>query len=421
MSIKQPVAKSTSKGKPAAAQALVVEDEGQSVPQKPLANSPASLPVLLMDDALCMGPVQEQLLAVAQMLREKGLDPHIVCPQHSALMVKAQDRGLPTRAYAQGYGGALGLIWRFSRKRPLLIHVFSATCLPLATRLFSWRQQGKTGLLHTYSILAQASSYAAHTKALEQMHTVILPSHFAVQSLPQNQADSLHYAVVHPAHTPSALECVNFPAHEGAQGELERDSDPRCNFVFALSLREEGDLDHIFACMQELLEEEKKTPPQKASFEVRILCLTQPTCALETYITKARGLGLEHRLCILGEQDALQVLASSSVLVLPESLSAQEHEVCVDVLMAAYALGMPIIACHKAPYAEFEPQSMLVVDTEDKAALCSALHSMMYDGHARSMQAQRAAAMRSYALMPRLAIEYEKVYSTILQDLTWCV
>ncbi len=399
-----------------------------SVPSPAAGATQQALSVVLMDDGFDWTSVQQEVLAVAQFLRHEGYAVHIFCPKASPLMQEAKAQELSVMPY----GGRFALLWKFKRKQPLVLHAFSLKTAALAEAFGRWRLPGVTLCLHSlYSTPPQEGP--ALTAALElckKMQKTIFPTvHrkklWEKQGLTQSDSPCVYPAL---ALEPWAALHESLPV-----SQVEKQSQ-RYIFVVAASLCLQGGLSTVFKSMVLLMEQELEGVN---SFEVRVLGSGQD---FESLLTEARGLGVESRLALLGEQDMAEVLPWVHALILPQGCASLVSPVFsktltqssaesgdgtktfyagMHTLLAAYCLGLPVICAQNPPYTELSQGKMLHFTAENATELYEHMHGLMQDESMRQKQAEYSANMRKFALMPRLQKDYGKVYAMALEQKGW--
>ncbi len=372
------------------------------------ARSTTTVTVLLLDDAQTFGQAQKDLLALAQALRTVGVEPHILCAKGGALFVKAQEENFTTVPLRLGLFGLVRLLWRYSRITPLCVHAFSCSCVPFIAKLVARRRPLSTLALHSCYTLPQALSPHASSKttparkvaAWKNIEKIILPSEYAVKAWEEHGLAASRTQIIYMAY--EEKDFAHMPSFTQQQ---------RCNFVVFTNLQHEEDLDGILKSMLLLQEQAQEKLADTSSaeeqtsfpFEVRVVGDGK---SLEGFITKARGLGVEKHLALLGEQDVTDVLPYASVAIFPQ---AHEHE-HISALLAAFYIGVPVIAVAAAPYQELAKGEMYFVPVEETSVLHTAMAKLMQDAELRKKYAQNSFAMHDFASKARLQKDYLHVY-----------
>ncbi len=389
------------------------------------------LPVLLMDAGLTFTHVQQEVLALAQHLQAQGFAVVLACPEHSALQSKAQEAGFDIftlRAKGQeislGLRLSLRLLWRFKKKDPLCIHIFSPDCLPAIHRLVRWRLQGAT--LTYYSAFATPPALAA-TKAegtespayalsapmvkhLECIDKVIVPSSYIRSTWAHAGLEASRLKVIR-----TALPKENT--------EPTKASSERFIFLVMTDFIENSCLDVLFGAMLEVEKNDFSKP-----WEVRVV---GEGPAFGTYVQRAEDLGVASRLSLLSTLDEdfpLQAtLPHAHALILPQ-LGPQGN---IHACMNAWALGLPIIATNIIEYTELTEVAarisrgskggILSIMPQDAKALAAAMQQVMEDTEKYTELAKESAHMRNYALLPRLQDTYLEVYKGGIASFGWVI
>ncbi len=367
-----------------------------------------ALPALLVNGNATFGAMEEQLLAMAHALQEAGFSPYVLCLDGSELMHRAQAQELETLSYGGGIGCSLRVLWRFKRQTPLWIHVFTTASLPMVTRVVSWRNAGMTYIMYSHNPCDSTYQKKYTAKMCRGINSIIFPSQLVAQDWAEKGFCFAHSAVITPAI--SAEVHTNFLEHPQPQ----EPSSLRCNFLMFANAYTEEEMDTLFSAMFSLCEEEEKHKGQ--SFEVRVVGKVPH---LERVLTKARGLGVEHRLSLLGEQDIVEVLLSSTVLLLPAPKTLPASMAANHALMTACCLGRPVLAEQVAPYTEYASETVLFVKIQDNISLYKAMHTVVFDASARQKYGQAMASLRPFVLMPRFIQAHMEVYESCLHDLGW--
>ncbi len=361
--------------------------------------------VLLMDDALAYEHTQQELLAVAEGLRDAGFTPHILCIENSPLMTQAQEKNFTAQPLRKGFTGLLRLLWRYKRELPLCVHSFSSTCAHIASKLVAWRKPGATLTLHSNFVMPQNTQDVALSLALKAMDTIIHASKCMATAWEEAELSGLNAKVVYTAFD---AQCVAMAKSTVTEKKTKQGLE-RCNFVVVSDVFDEDDIDAVFKSIP-FLHEQNKTAD--VPFEIR---LVGKVASFEASLTRARGLGIEEQLAFLGEQHALDVLSSATIVILLPG----DCQKCIAPLMASFCLGLPVIATEIVPYTEFKQGNMLFVAPHEQKALHEAMLSLMGDDKLRERHAQHSAELREFASMPRLQEEYVSIYKELLDLRAW--
>ncbi len=388
------------------------------------------LPVLLIDAGLTFTHVQQEILALAQHLQAQGFAVVLACPEHSALQTKAQEAGFDIftlRAKGQdvslGLRLSLRLLWRFKKKDPLCIHVFSPDCLGAIHRLVKWRLQGATLTYYSAFTTAlpaskavEASESPAFTlsapmlKYLECIDKVIVPSSYIRSTWAHAGLEASRLKVIR-----TALSKENTA--------LATPSSERFIFLVMTDFIENSCLDVLFGAMLEVEKNDFSKP-----WEVRVVGEGPD---FGTYVQRAEDLGVAWRLSLLSTLDEdfpLQAtLPHAHVLILPQ-LGPQGN---IHACMNAWALGLPIIASNIMEYTELTEVAaricrgskggILSILPQDAKALAAAMQQTMEDTEKYTELAKESAHMRNYALLPRLQDTYLEVYKGGIASFGWVI
>ncbi len=419
MSKSAPKKSSSPSNKNAAPIAASAEEKALPVEETALQDhtATAKLCVALLDDSCDFTHRQEEILAVAHFMQKQGFEVQLFCPKASELMQKAVAQGIAVKPLAGLWITRLRLFWHYKRQKPLLLHSFSAATAHLAQAFSASRLEGCTLCVHSFFDLPQGIDRAldkaqerniplAHIELYKKTQSCVFSSDFMKkqwekQSLTHGNSTTIF----------SALPVEPWEEAPKAQHELR---DGRCIFAVAANIAQGAGLGTVLKAMALLLEQEKAQELPN-SFEVRLL---GNGAEFDSLLTEARGLGVEGRLALLGEQDLAQMLPLMHGLILPQEDTVQASDALL-ALMGAWHVGLPVICAETLPYTELSSGKMLFFAADNAEELAWHMRSLMQNATLRQNQGIFSAAMQDYSLMPRLQQEYGQVYARVLEQRGW--
>ncbi len=386
------------------------------------AESPTQvLPVVLLDDATGWSTRQVEILALAEAFKVQGHAVHVACPASSPLAQKALEQEFSVLPLSFSFSNRVGLLWRFKRKTPLLVYAFSAVAASFARAWAAWRAPHATLCVQDVKELPpqEKTRLSAQLATWKSFHKCIFPCALMSKIWVDAGLANAHAHAIAPALDASTWGTMP-PA-------LPPQPQKRALFLVHTSLCHEGGLPTVLKAMEQLLEweQEKQLGP---SFEVRVVGSGQD---FESLLTQARGLGVEERLALLGEQDLADVLPLVHGLILPQQNS---HEVCVawgqppvgtgsmttvHALLAAWTLSIPVMCTDVAPYNEWSQGHMLTFAPDDAKALAEHMWQCSQNTDFWHKHSENSAKMRHEALMSRFQKDHMSLHKEILEQRGW--
>ncbi len=437
------------------------------------------LQILLMDDAEDFTHVQRELLAVANVLRAAKFGVHILCREHSRLKEFALEDDFATVVLPQDNAGFFRnlwatwkLLWKYDKKSPCCIHAFSGSCLPLLQAFVTRRLNGATVSL--YSHFNPPIHVEMQTAPVESTRDTSIKDMSKMPSIPKmpkispvkptltstdvpneeaenknlacidsgvlmQQVSSIDKIIVPTTHwrhqfaenamDVSRLHVIHSacPRNELAQRQLQKD---RFVFLIPAVLMGSPELDCMDGIMKSMLELHKDDS-DLPHWEVRVVSNEQ---YVANYVQKANALGISERLTILtgiNSDFALQeVLPHANAIILPET----SVEGNVSAVMAAWCLGVPIIATEVAAHLELvdvadkvryfsrgqaKNNQMQFIDFEDVHSLTLAMKELLSNPKRYAALANASEAMATYGDMPRLTQSYLDIYKNFIASKGW--
>ncbi len=404
-----------------------VSKDVADTPQDVVSSTPATssedvayaLPVLLLDDATHYSLRQEEILAIAEALQSQGHRVYVLCPAYSLLGQKASEKNISVLSSSLSFWGRLGLLWRFKRKKPVLIYAFSFATAAFARAWASMREPDATLCIQDVKELPHESKTAlsAQIAAWQSFQKCIFPCAIMGKLWMDSGFESGRVHCIASALEPALWDHM--------APVVSPHPSKRMVFLVHTALHEESGLPTVLKAMAQLLEWEREKN-MSPSFEVRVIGSGQN---FESLLTQARGLGVEQRLALLGEQPVTDVLPLVHGLILPQC-NAQEVCACLTckdggpssplyTLMAAWALALPVMCTEVAPYTEWHQGKMLTFAPDDANALAENMWQCVQSANFWQKNSDNSAKMRHLVVMSRFQTDHISLHKDILEQRGW--
>lgn len=276
---------------------------------------------------------EDQALALARHMRDGGdIAPMLVCCAGSRLQCQAAALKLPLLTVSGPSGGLLGLwrLWRWQRRHKLLlIQTIGEEALNLGHKLLRMRKEGSALLSHAFFLRVPDEARCRSRAMLAAQH--ILHGSGYVRSRLLAAWEKL-------SDGGAALEQILMPLAPGINSEGFTAASPFVegsgqHFVFCMadSLVPRSGMQTVLRAMAALWQR-----TDLPHWEVRMLG-SGPR--FQEALDGARDLGVSSRLCLLGEQDAPDILSYCHAWLVPGTAPDEAPE----TLWQGFAAGLPVI------------------------------------------------------------------------------
>ncbi|MGE9984164.1 glycosyltransferase family 4 protein [Desulfovibrio sp. SGI.169] len=356
---------------------------------------------------------EEQTLALVRTMRDGGrLAPLLVCLKGSRLHERARALNLPLLAVSgAGPGNPLTLLrlWNWQRKRKkLLIQTVGEEALALGRRVLRMRPAGGGLLAHAFFLRPPAPELCNGRDMTAARHILCGSEHVRGRILaawaraPQKSAAPENRSALLPLPPGICLDGFD-PAPPPFQADAGR------HFVFGMgeSLAPRSGALLVARAMSAIWQRDDLPP-----WEVR---MTGGGPRFREVLDEAASLGVESRLCLLGEQPEADVLAHCHAWLAPGS-SPEEGPA---TLWAGFAAGLPVVCSQSALHLERlrgHDGAVLPVAENDPQALAKAMIDVMRDAELRRALGRRGAALVRDAGLQAMAERACRLFETWLQE-----
>ena len=375
------------------------KDKVQDISQENIQKGKRHLLALLVDNALDYHQSQEELMAVAMALKDKGISPCIICLKKSMLAKIAKEKSLSSIEFSSNTGLIIKLLWFYKRSMPLLVHVFSLSMLLTINRFIKLRLKDSTVFIHSCFTLPNQLHQAMTSHIMrvwEQVDKVIFPSHDIANTWIDMGLDATKTQCIYTALDKKEVKIIS-------QNSAKR----RHIFAVMADASLDSGLNTVLEAMQLVLNYKAPKSCPCPPFEVRVFSKRGD---YNDFIQKAQELKVEHCLSLLSEQILADTFCHVHSLILPHL----KTETNLTPLMLAFASHIPVVATKIPTYTEIMQDKMLFVEPSNAKELSKVMIKLMSDPFTWQEQAKKSAHMRTFALMPRLQNDYILTYTGLM-------
>lgn len=356
---------------------------------------------------------EEQSLALVRNMRDGGrLAPLLICLKGSRLHERARALNLPLLAVGSAATGnplTLLRLWNWQRKhKMLLIQTVGEEALPLGRRVLRMRRAGGGLLAHAFFLRAPAPEQCNGKDMTAARHILCGSEHVRSRILA-----AWEQAPQQPAASQTGDMLLSLPPGIRLDGfdpaPVAFHADAGKHFVFGMgeSLAPRSGALLVTRAMAALWQRDDLPP-----WEVR---MTGGGPRFREILDEAVSLGVESRLCLLGEQPEAHVLRHCHAWLAPGSSPEEGPE----TLWAGFAAGLPVICSQNALHLERlrgHEDAVLPVAENDPQALAKAMIEFMRNAELRQALAQRGAALAPEASLQAMAQRACSLFETWLQE-----
>ncbi|MDO5483805.1 MAG: glycosyltransferase [Desulfovibrionaceae bacterium] len=359
---------------------------------------------------------EDHALALARTMRDGGsIAPLLVCLKGSRLQRMAAAINLPCMAVGGTGGGLSGLLrlWHWQRRhRYLLIQTVGEEAMTLGHRLLRMRKPGSALLSHAFFLRAPEAARCQSREMLAARYILYGSTHV------RQRLQTVWENAVGGAKLPDEALLALSPgiSDEGFTSAPPFAPDTGQHFIFGMSdsLVPRSGAQTVVRAMAALWQRTDMPP-----WEVRMLGHGP---RFQEVLTEANTLGVAARLCLLGEQNASEVLAGCHAWLAPGSAPDEAPE----TLWQGFAAGLPVICSagplHRerlAPHAspDWPDGPAVMVPEKDAQALARAMIDLMQRADVRADLARRSQDILPLITWQHMAGEACTLFESWLRDL----